>query len=117
MLFSIYYSMDLTRGFLNIALSLMGASIQDLQRLPEILHDTPIFQELAEPIPFDHTVVHPFIASLDDGASAIYCSVGTKVCVYRHICIYCICMYGCFYVGIVRKDVHMLGNKLCWYHH
>jgi hypothetical protein len=44
MLFSLYYGMDLTKGFLSMALTLMDATIQDLQRLPELLVDNPVLQ-------------------------------------------------------------------------
>jgi hypothetical protein len=80
MLFSLYYGVDLTRGFLSVALALMDASIQDLQRLPEVLMDSPALQLTPEPsqLPLDPSVLQPFIASLDDGVSAVICCVGCR---------------------------------------
>lgn len=107
MLFSMYYGVDLTRGFLSVALALMDASIQDLQRLPETMassvalppdqpaaeaasitsstssssssSSTPVSSvDAAASAPLDPGVLQPFIASLDDGVSAVICCVGCR---------------------------------------
>lgn len=126
MLFSLYYGVDLTRGFLSVALALMDATIQDLQRLPDMMVETPMVLPTGDPssgvppsttssssasetvsggtvsggggvgdaavaapagsspssssgsAPFDPEVLQPFIASLDDGVSAVICCVGCR---------------------------------------
>lgn len=80
MLFSLYYGVDLTRGFLSVALALMDATIQDLQRLPEMMMDAPMALPAPESssAPLDPSVLQPFIASLDDGVSAVICCVGCR---------------------------------------
>lgn len=80
MLFSLYYGVDLTKGFLSVALALMDASIQDLQRLPETVVDAPMAHPASESSsnPLDPSVLQPFIASLDDGVSAVICCVGCR---------------------------------------
>ena len=60
MLFSLYYGVDLTKGFLSVALALMDASIQDLQRLPEMVLDAPMALPASESAsnPLDPSVLH-----------------------------------------------------------